>query len=254
MGRKLYELLGPAITKISDLSQKLTDLCEGDVLFIDEIHRIPREVQEFLYPAMEDFRAMCPVKIGNEVKQFGVDLERFTLVGATTAKGMLSDPMLERFGLDFGLDYYDEVSLAKIAKRSAALLGMTLVDDAAMEIAKRAKGTPRIANRLVRRVLDYFTVYGLRVATREAVEDAMGMIRIDEHGFDDMDRLYLSTLLNVYGGGPAGAGAIAANMQQEMCTLVDSVEPHLQRIGLLRRTGRGRELTTRGREIVREVS
>jgi holliday junction DNA helicase RuvB len=249
MGSNMVATIGPALEKVSDLVGILTSLQPGDVLFIDEIHRVPVELEEILYPAMEDCRVDFIVGSGQDAKAFPVPIEKFTLVGATTRKGMLSAPLLDRFGLDYQLEFYDNKALSKIVKRSAGVLGLTIDDEAADEIARRSRGTPRIANKLLRRVQDYCTVIDRKKIDIEDVFPAMNIIGIDRNGLDTLDRSYLKTLLTIYKGRPAGAAALAASIQEESRTLTDVVEPFLLYLGLIARTPAGRQLTDSGRAL-----
>jgi len=243
MATKITATSGPAIERAGDLIGILTNLGEGDVLFIDEIHRLSKVVEEFLYPAMEQFQIDFIIDKGPYAKTIKFNLKRFTLIGATTRSGLLSAPLRARFGLCFHLNFYDPSDLVRILERSAHLLGIELDEEGALEIARRARGTPRIANRLLRRVRDYAQVkadgrIGLRTA--HAALDAQG---IDGIGLDEVDRRVLKVIVDQYNGGPVGLEALAATLNEEPDTLVDVVEPYLLKAGLLRRTPRGREIT-----------
>jgi len=218
----------------------LTNLEEGDVFFIDEIHRTPRVLEEFLYPAMEDFKVDFVLDKGAFAKAIPISLKRFTLVGATTRQGLLSAPLRDRFGLKFNLDFYDVADLTEIVSRSARLLGVALVDGAAGEIARRARGTPRIANRLLRRVRDFAQVEGKDSVDVELVQASLELEGVDVLGLDDLDRRYLRTIISHYQGGPVGLGALAATMQQELDTLDEVIEPYLLHEGFVLRTSTGR--------------
>lgn len=234
---------GPAILRAGDLVGTLTNLSDGDVLFIDEIHRLSRAVEEFLYSAMEDFKIDFVIDKGPFAKNIKFNLKPFTLIGATTREGLLSAPMRGRFGLSMHFDFYCPDSLAIIIERSAARLDTEINKDAALEIARRSRGTPRIANRLLRRVRDWAQVKSDGRITYETACASLDFLKVDRTGLDDLDRRYLNILLDSYGGGPAGAEALAASMSQEVDTLVDVIEPFLLKEGLLKRTSRGRVAT-----------
>ena len=232
---------GPALDKGGDLIGILTHLEEGDILFVDEIHRIPKAVEEFLYPAMEDFAVDFVFDKGFHARSHRYRLNRFTLVGATTRVGLLSAPLRDRFGIFRSLDFYNEQDLVKISGRSAALLETVIDDDGASELAKRSRGTPRIVNRLLKRVRDYAQVKADGTVTREAVRAALSLEGVDEKGLTDLDRRFLKTVIEFYKGGPVGIDAIAATLQEETDTLVDVVEPYLLKIGMIIRTSSGRK-------------
>ena len=241
MGGKLTVTSGPALDKGGDLIGLLTHLDGGDILFIDEIHRIPKAVEEFLYPAMEDFAIDFVFDKGVHARSHRFQLKRFALVGATTRVGLLSAPLRDRFGIFRSLDFYSEADLIKITKRSAALLGVTLGDDGAATLAQRSRGTPRIVNRLLKRVRDYSQVRADGVITRSTVSAALKLEGVDEQGLTELDRRYLKTIIKFYHGGPVGIEAIAATLQEESDTLVDIVEPYLLKIGFITRTSSGRK-------------
>ncbi len=241
MGGNLTVTSGPALEKGGDLIGLLTHLESGDILFIDEIHRIPKAVEEFLYPAMEDFAIDFVFDKGVHARSHRFQLKRFALIGATTRVGLLSAPLRDRFGIFRSLDFYAEPDLVKITKRSAALLGITIGDEAAVELAKRSRGTPRIVNRLLKRVRDYSQVRADGNITRETVAAALELEGVDEKGLTDLDRRYLNTIIKFYHGGPAGIEAIAATLQEESDTLVDVIEPYLLKIGFITRTSSGRK-------------
>jgi Holliday junction DNA helicase RuvB len=240
MGGKLITTSGPALEKAVDLMGMLTNLEEGDVFFIDEIHRTPRQIEEYLYPAMEDFKVDFVLDKGPFAKAIQLPLKRFTLVGATTRKGLLSSPLRDRFGLDFALDFYSVEDLTQIVTRSAHLLEVDIEPPAAREIARRSRGTPRIANRLLRRVRDYAQVSGAERVDPERVRQSLELEGVDELGLDELDRRYLRTLLQQYEGGAVGVSALAATMQQELDTLEDVIEPYLLHEGFILRTSAGR--------------
>jgi Holliday junction DNA helicase RuvB len=221
----------------------LSNINTGDVLFIDEIHRLSTPVEEFLYPAMEEFRVDFTVDSGLHAKTINFPLRRFTLVGATTRAGLLSAPLRSRFGMLYHLEFYSADELTAILRRSAQLLQLKCADGALELIAGRSRGTPRVANRLLKRVRDYAQVKGSGALNTDIVETALKMEQIDTLGLDELDRAVLRALVNVYDGGPAGIEAIAATLGEERDTLEDVVEPYLLQIGFLRRTRRGREVT-----------
>ncbi|UCE54241.1 MAG: Holliday junction branch migration DNA helicase RuvB [Desulfobacterales bacterium] len=241
MGGNLTVSSGPALEKGGDLIGILTHLEDGDILFIDEIHRMPKTVEEFMYPAMEDFAVDFVFDKGVHARSHRYRLKRFTLVGATTRVGLLSAPLRDRFGIFRNLDFYSEDDLVKIAKRSAALLNVKGDDQGAAELAKRSRGTPRIVNRLLKRVRDYTQVRADGIITRATVAKALKLEGVDEKGLTDLDRRYLKTIVRFYKGGPVGIEAIAATLQEESDTLVDIVEPYLLKIGFITRTSSGRK-------------
>jgi len=243
MGVHITITSGPALEKGGDLLGILTHLEEGDVLFIDEIHRLPRVVEEFLYPAMEDFAVDFIFDKGIHARSHRYRLERFVLVGATTRAGSLSPPLRERFGIFRTLDFYSEDDLTSIARRSAALLNVSIDDDGANEIACRSRGTPRIVNRLLKRVRDFAQVRGDGVIHKETVQEALELEGVDEKGLTALDRKFLKAIIDFYKGGPVGIEAIAATLQEESDTLVDVVEPYLLQIGFLTRTSSGRKVS-----------
>ena len=240
MGAKIVTTSGPALERTGDLMGILTNLGEGDVLFIDEIHRLPANIEEFLYPAMEDFKVDFVVDKGMFAKTINVPLKRFTLVGATTRAGSLSAPLRNRFGLFFHLEFYPVEDLKQIILRSAQILGVPMDDSGASEIAQRSRGTPRIANRLLRRVRDYADVKADGKITTEVARDALKLEGVDEQGLDELDRNFLSTIIRLYKGGPVGVEAMAATLNEEVDTLVDMVEPYLLQLGFVSRTRSGR--------------
>jgi len=241
MGGSITITSGPALDKGGDLIGILTHLEEGDILFIDEIHRIPKAVEEFLYPAMEDFAVDFVFDKGFHARSHRYRLNRFTLVGATTRVGLLSAPLRDRFGIFRSLDFYSKQDLVKISGRSAALLQTVIDNDGASELAKRSRGTPRIVNRLLKRVRDYAQVKADGTVTRETVRAALSLEGVDEKGLTNLDRRFLKTVIDFYKGGPVGIDAIAATLQEETDTLVDLVEPYLLKIGMIIRTSSGRK-------------
>lgn len=244
LGTNLYTTSGPALARGTDLVSHLSRLQAGDVLFIDEIHRLPTPVEEFIYPAMEDFRIDVTVDAGLHARTVQIPCKPFTLIGATTRAGLLSSPLRSRFGLNHHLRYYDHSELSLILHRSAKLLGLHIDSPQAIEaIAKRSRGTPRIANRLLRRVRDYAQVRAAGIVTSQAVTEALQLEGIDHLGLDELDHSFLRTIATTYKGGPVGLETIAATMNEDSGTLEDVVEPYLLQIGFLARTRRGRSLT-----------
>ncbi len=243
MGVNLRVTSGPAIEKQGDLVAILTSLQEGDVLFIDEIHRLPRNVEEILYPAMEDFSLDIIIGKGPSARSIRLDVPHFTLVGATTRSGQLTAPLRDRFGVLLRLDLYTPEQLAEIVIRSAGILGIGIERDGALEVASRSRGTPRIANRLLKRVRDIAQVEFDGVITEETAQSALKRFEIDELGLDDFDRKMLITIITNYGGGPVGLDTLAAAIGEEAVTIEDVYEPYLMQIGFLTRTARGRCVT-----------
>ena len=231
---------GPAIEKPGDLAALLTGLEEGDILFIDEIHRLSRAVEEILYPAMEDFALDIIIGKGPSARSIRLDLKKFTLIGATTRAGQLSAPLRDRFGVILRLEMYTPEELSKIVKRSASLLDISCEDEGAMEIARRSRGTPRIANRLLKRVRDFAQIIGNGKINREISDTALRRLEIDDMGLDNIDRRMLETIIKGYNGGPVGLETLAAAIGEETVTLEDVYEPYLMQIGFLSRTPRGR--------------
>lgn len=243
MGVNLRVTSGPAIEKQGDLVAILTSLNEGDVLFIDEIHRLSRNVEEILYPAMEDFSLDIILGKGPSARSIRLDVPHFTLVGATTRSGQLTAPLRDRFGVLLRLELYTPEQLAQIVTRSAGILGIEIEYDGALEIASRSRGTPRIANRLLRRVRDIAQVEYDGVITEEVARAALSRFEIDELGLDDFDRKMLTTIITNYAGGPVGLDTLAAALGEEAVTIEDVYEPYLMQIGFLTRTARGRCVT-----------
>ncbi len=248
MGTRIVTSSGPALEKGGDLIGLLTHLERGDIFFIDEIHRLPKVVEEFLYPAMEDFAVDFIFDKGVHARTHRYRLEQFTLIGATTRSGMLSSPLRERFGIVRDLDFYNEEELLRIVLRSAAILGIAVDERGASEIAKRARGTPRIANRLLKRVRDFAQVRADGRITREVAVEALGMFEVDEKGFDHMDRTILLTVIEKFDGGPVGIDNLSAAIGEERTTIEDVYEPFLIQEGYLQRTARGRVATRRAYE------
>ena len=243
LGGSLSSTSGPALERTADLLGMLTGLERGDVLFIDEIHRIPRQVEEFLYPAMEDFKVDFVLDKGPFARSVPIELQGFTLVGATTRAGMLSSPLRARFGLNFDVEFYSPADLSLVVRRSAGLIGLDIEGAAALDIGTRSRGTPRIANRLLRRVRDYAMVTDRARVDVVCVDAALRVVGVDDKGLDRLDRKYLQTLCGVYKGGPAGVSALAASMQEEIDTLEEVIEPYLLYAKFILRTPQGRRAT-----------
>jgi Holliday junction DNA helicase RuvB len=241
LGGNITVTSGPALEKGGDLIGILTHLEDGDILFVDEIHRTPKTVEEFLYPAMEDFAIDFVFDKGIHARSHRYRLNQFALVGATTRVGLLSAPLRDRFGIFRSLDFYSQQDLITITGRSAAILKIEIDQDAAAELARRSRGTPRIVNRLLKRVRDFAMVRADGIITEVVVKAALALEGVDEKGLTDLDRRYLKTIIDYYHGGPVGIEAIAATLQEETDTLVDVVEPFLLKIGLLIRTSSGRK-------------
>jgi Holliday junction DNA helicase RuvB len=237
---------GPVIVKAGDLAALLTNLEERDVLFIDEIHRLNPAVEEILYPAMEDFQLDLIIGAGPAARSVKIDLAKFTLVGATTRAGLLTNPLRDRFGIPVRLNFYSEAELELIVNRGARVLNIGMTPDGANEIARRARGTPRIAGRLLRRVRDFASVAGAAAIDRAVADKALAALEVDSAGLDAMDRRYLSTIAMNYGGGPVGVETLAAALSEPRDAIEDIIEPYLIQCGLLQRTPRGRLMTGRG--------
>ena len=248
MGVNIRITSGPAIEKPGDLAALLTNLAENDILFVDEIHRLNRSVEEILYPAMEDFAIDIIIGKGPSANSIRLDLPKFTLIGATTRAGQLSAPLRDRFGVTLRLELYTPEELALIVKRSAGILDVPIEDDGAMEIAKRSRGTPRIANRMLRRVRDFAQVKAGGVITRSVADQALTALEVDHLGLDAIDRRMLTSIIEHYGGGPVGLETLAATINEEAVTLEDVYEPDLMQMGFLTRTPRGRCVTRRAYE------
>ena len=243
MGVNIKSTSGPVIEKPSDLAAVLTNLEPGDVLFIDEIHRLSPVVEEILYPAMEDYQLDIMIGQGPSARTIKLDIPRFTLVGATTRAGLLSSPLRDRFGVLSRLEFYNHDELTTIVTRSAGILGVSINKDGAAEIARRSRGTPRIANRLLRRVRDFAEVDGDGSITKKVADKALLRLEVDQQGFDFMDRLLLETIIDKFGGGPVGLDTLAAAIGEEKDTIEDVIEPFLLQQGFLNRTPRGRMAT-----------
>lgn len=248
MGVNIRITSGPAIEKAGDLAALLTNLNENDILFVDEIHRLNRAVEEILYPAMEDYAIDIIIGKGPSANSIRLDLPRFTLIGATTRAGQLSAPLRDRFGVALRLELYTPEELALIIHRSAGIMGVPIEEDGAFEIARRARGTPRIANRLLRRVRDFAQVRAGGVITKNVADLALTALEVDELGLDSIDRRMLGSIIENYGGGPVGLETLAATINEESVTLEDVYEPYLMQMGFITRTPRGRCVTRRAYE------
>jgi len=243
MGATLRSTSGLVLAHAGDLAAILTNLQEHDVLFIDEIHRLPASVEEALYPAMEDFQLDLVIGQGPAARTVKLDLPRFTLVGATTRAGALTSPLRDRFGLVYRLEFYGPSELEAIVTRSARVLGVGIDRDGAAEIARRARGTPRIVNRLIKRIRDFAQIKADGHITKQVAQDGLAWVGIDDAGFDDMDRKILLTIMEKFNGGPVGVESLAAAVQEDKGTIEDVYEPYLIQAGFLDRTGRGRQVT-----------
>ncbi len=248
MGVNIRITSGPAIEKPGDLAALLTNLNENDILFVDEIHRLNRAVEEILYPAMEDYAIDIIIGKGPSANSIRLDLPKFTLIGATTRAGSLSAPLRDRFGVTLRLELYTPEELQEIVKRSAGILDVAIEPDGAMEIAKRSRGTPRIANRMLRRVRDFAQVVADGVITKDVADKALRALEVDELGLDNVDRRMLRAIIENYGGGPVGLETLAATIGEESVTLEDVYEPYLMQLGFLTRTPRGRCVTRKAYE------
>ena len=243
MSAELRSTAGPVIERSGDLAALLTNLQEGDVLFIDEIHRLNPAIEEVLYPAMEDYRLPLMIGQGTAARSITLDLKKFTLVGATTRAGLITAPLRGRFGIVFHLDFYNQSDLEVIVKRSAEILGVGIDDGGLREIARRGRGTPRIVNRLLRRVRDYAEVDYEGHISEEIAADALNRMEVDTFGLDEIDRKLLMGIIEKFGGGPVGLGTISASIYEEKDTIEEIIEPYLIQIGFLNRTPRGRMVT-----------
>ena len=250
LGVGIRSVAGPALERKGDMAAILTSLEERDVLFVDEIHRLNRAVEEILYPALEDFRLDIVVGQGPAARTLTLDLPRFTLVGATTRTGLLTTPLRDRFGMTYRLDYYTAAELATIVRRSARILGVQIEDEAAEEIARRSRGTPRVANRILRRVRDVAEVRHDGIVTLGVAREALELLEVDGAGLERTDREVLETILRKFDGGPVGLSTLAVALGEEPDTIEDVYEPYLLQLGLLQRTPRGRVVTALGRAHV----
>ncbi len=255
MDTPIRQTSGPSIEKAGDMAAILTNLQEGEILFVDEIHRLGKVLEEILYPAMEDFALDLVIGAGPAARTVRLDLPRFTLVGATTRFGLLSPPFRDRFGIVHHLDYYHHDSLATIARRSAAILGVEMSTDGAEEIAGRSRGTPRVCNRLLKRVRDFAQVAGEAVITGDGARSALTRLEVDRYGLAQMDRRILLAILEKFDGGPVGLNTLSAAVGEDRGTLEEIYEPYLLQIGFLDRTPKGRRVTRRAREhLIKEHS
>jgi len=245
LGVAIRATAGPVIEKPGDLAAMLTNLKEREVIFLDEIHRMPPSIEEILYPALEDYELDIVIGQGPSARSVKVPLQPFTLIGATTRAGLLTSPLRARFGIVHRLDFYEEGDLREIVSRSAGILGVRIDDAAAAELARRARGTPRVANRLLRRVRDYAQVRADGDITRDVCLAGLDLLEVDEHGFDEIDRRLLHTIIDKFGGGPVGLGTIAAAISEERDAIEDIYEPFLIQIGFIDRTPRGRVATAK---------
>ena len=248
LGVAIRSTAGPVIERPGDLAAMLTNLQEREVLFIDEVHRMSPTIEEILYPAMEDYELDIVIGQGPSARSVKVPVQRFTLIGATTRTGLLTSPLRARFGIVHRLDYYTEADITEIVRRSARILGVPTDPDAAAEIARRSRGTPRVANRLLRRVRDYAQVRADGRINVDVAHRALQLLEVDQHGFDEIDRRLLRTIIDKFGGGPVGVGSLAAAMSEERDAIEDIYEPFLIQIGFLDRTPRGRVATARAYE------
>jgi Holliday junction DNA helicase RuvB len=250
LGVGLRSVAGPALERKGDMAAILTSLERRDVLFVDEIHRVNRAIEEILYPALEDFRLDIVVGQGAGARTLTLDLPPFTMVGATTRTGLLTTPLRDRFGMTFRLGLYEPEELTSIVRRSAGILGVSLDDEAAVEIAARSRGTPRVANRILRRVRDVAEVRHSGAITAEVAREALELLEVDERGLERTDRELLGAIVHKFGGGPVGLSTLAVALGEEPDTIEDVYEPYLLRLGFLQRTPRGRVVTELGREHV----
>ena len=248
LGVPIRPTAGPVIEKAGDLAAMLTNLQARDVLFIDEIHRMAPTIEEILYPAMEDYELDIMIGQGPGARSVKVPVQRFTLIGATTRTGLLTSPLRARFGIVHRLDYYTAADIEEIVRRSARIIGVEIENEAAVEIARRSRGTPRVANRLLRRVRDYAQVRADGRVSLEVAQRALKLLEVDEHGFDEVDRRLLRTIIDKFSGGPVGVASLAAAMSEERDALEDIYEPFLIQIGFIDRTPRGRVATPRAYE------
>jgi holliday junction DNA helicase RuvB len=248
MGVGIKVTAGPAIERAGDLAAILTNLREGDILFVDEVHRLGRIVEEVLYPAMEDFALDIVIGKGPGARSIRLSLPRFTIVGATTRLALMTAPLRARFGAVYRLDFYDQAAMESIVRRSAVILGVVIEEEGVAEVARRARGTPRVANRLLKRVRDYAQVRADGTITRQVAQDALALLEVDPLGLDDLDRRVLHTIVAKFDGGPVGLDTVAAALSEESDTIMDVVEPYLLQLGFLNRTPRGRVATRRAYE------
>ena len=254
LGTNIKTTTGPSIEKSGDLAAILSGLEPGDVLFIDEIHRIPKFIEEILYPAMEDFELDIVVGTEGNTRNIKIDLPPFTLVGATTRAGDLSSPLRDRFGIVSKLNYYTEEELTQIIKRTSRVLNMDITDEAAYELAKRSRKTPRIANRLFKRVRDFALVIGNGTIDKNITDQSLKRLKVDKYGLDQVDLEYLTSMITKFNGGPVGVETISASIGEEVTTIEDVVEPYLLQEGFIKRTPRGRMTTDKAKEHLKEMN
>ncbi|GAB6184307.1 Holliday junction branch migration DNA helicase RuvB [Thermodesulfovibrio hydrogeniphilus] len=252
LGVNIKTTSGPVLERAGDVAAILTNLSDRDILFIDEIHRLPRVVEEILYPAMEDFTLDIIVGQGPSARSIKINLPRFTLIGATTRTGLITSPLRDRFGVVFRLEFYAHDELQQIVSRSARILGISIDDDAAMEIARRSRGTPRIANRLLKRIRDFAQVKGRDNIDITIAKEALSSLDVDDYGLDEMDRKILLTIIEKFNGGPAGIESIAASLREDKDTIEDVYEPYLMQEGFIERTARGRVATRLAYEVLKK--
>ncbi len=253
MGVNIKSTSGPVLERAGDVAAILTNLSDRDILFIDEIHRLPRMVEEILYPAMEDFTLDIIVGQGPSARSIKINLPRFTLIGATTRTGLITSPLRDRFGVVFRLEFYNSEELKEIVKRAARILGILIEENAAMEIAKRSRGTPRVANRLLKRIRDFAQVKNKEIIDLQIAREALIAMDVDDYGLDDMDRKILLTIIEKFNGGPAGIESIAASLREDKDTIEDVYEPYLMQEGFIERTARGRVATRFAYEVLKKI-
>ncbi len=251
LGVNIKSTSGPVLERAGDVAAILTNLSDRDILFIDEIHRLPRVVEEILYPAMEDFTLDIIVGQGPSARSIKINLPRFTLIGATTRTGLITSPLRDRFGVVFRLEFYSPEELKDIVKRSSKILGISINEDAAMEIARRSRGTPRVANRLLKRIRDFAQVKNKKTIDIEIAREALIAMDVDDYGLDNMDRKILLTIIEKFNGGPAGIESIAASLREDKDTIEDVYEPYLMQEGFIERTARGRVATRLAYEVLK---
>jgi len=252
LGVNIKSTSGPVLERAGDVAAILTNLSDRDILFIDEIHRLPRVVEEILYPAMEDFNLDIIVGQGPSARSIKISLPRFTLIGATTRTGLITSPLRDRFGVVFRLEFYNPEDLKDIVKRSAKILGISINEDAAMEIARRSRGTPRVANRLLKRIRDFAQVKSKETIDVTIAREALIAMDVDDYGLDDMDRKILLTIIEKFNGGPAGIESISASLREDKDTIEDVYEPYLMQEGFIERTARGRVATRLAYEVLKK--
>ncbi|MCX8034386.1 MAG: Holliday junction branch migration DNA helicase RuvB [Thermodesulfovibrio sp.] len=252
LGVNIKSTSGPVLERAGDVAAILTNLSDRDILFIDEIHRLPRVVEEILYPAMEDFTLDIIVGQGPSARSIKINLPRFTLIGATTRTGLITSPLRDRFGVVFRLEFYSPDELKEIVKRSSSILGISITEESAIEIARRSRGTPRVANRLLKRIRDFAQVNAQETIDLNITKEALIAMDVDDYGLDDMDRKILTTIIDKFNGGPAGIESIAASLREDKDTIEDVYEPYLMQEGFIERTARGRVATRLAYEVLRK--